>query len=163
MNSRRVIRVVGAVLGAAIVSAAASAMAIAQTNPQVGTWVLNLEKSKFSPGPAPKSQSVVYSAVGSGLKIVVSATDAAGKPATTEFTTTFDGKESPTRGNPDYDSVTAKRVDDQTIELTLKRAGKPVQTVTRAVAKDGQSATVTVTGVNVKGQKINNVMVYTRK
>lgn len=162
MAGRRVVRIGGVVFAVGFVVAAVG-VGLAQGDPQVGTWVLSGEKSKFTPGPAPKSQSVVYSAAGQGLKIVVSAVDAAGKPATTEFITTFDGKESPTKGNPDYDTVSAKRVDRQTIELTLKRAGKHVQTVTRVVAKDGKSATVTVTGVNVNGQKVNNVMVYTRK
>ena len=40
-----------------------------------GTWKLNAAKSKFSPGPPPKTMSVTYSAVGTdGMKIVVDVT-----------------------------------------------------------------------------------------
>ena len=30
------------------------------SNPVLGTWELNLAKSKFSPGPAPKSETRTY-------------------------------------------------------------------------------------------------------
>jgi hypothetical protein len=161
MKSRLAVRIGVVMLGLAMISGTTRVLA-AQADPQFGTWVLQVDQSKFVPGPPPKSQSVVYAAAGQGMKVVVTATDATGKQVSTEFVTTFDGKESPTKGNPDYDSVTAKRVDSHTMELTLKRAGKQVQTVTRTVSKDGKSATVTVTGVNVKGEKVNNVFVYTR-
>src|SRR6476646_8738817 len=36
-----------------------------------GTWKLNPAKSKYSPGPAPKSMTVTYSPAGFGMKIVV--------------------------------------------------------------------------------------------
>jgi hypothetical protein len=54
-------------------------------------------------------------------------------------------------------------VDSQTIEFARKKGGKPVQTATSVVSKDGKTRTVTSVGVNAQGQKINNVGVYEKK
>ena len=43
--------------------AASGAAPIAQGIPGIGTWKLNVAKSKYSPGPAPKSATVTFSAV----------------------------------------------------------------------------------------------------
>jgi hypothetical protein len=40
------------------------AVALGQTDPRVGTWVLNLAKSTFSPGPAPQKQILTFQAAG---------------------------------------------------------------------------------------------------
>ena len=40
--------------------------AAAQTDPSVGTWVLNVAKSKYDPGPPPKSSTVTIVAAGQG-------------------------------------------------------------------------------------------------
>ena len=45
--------------------------AFAQSDPQVGVWKLNLAKSKYSPGPPPKSATTKIEAVGAGTKVVV--------------------------------------------------------------------------------------------
>ena len=56
-----------------------------------------------------------------------------------------------------------KRVDSHTIEFTRKKGGKMAQTATSAVSKDGKTRTVTTTGVNAQGQKINNFAVFEKK
>src|SRR5277367_3746714 len=48
-----------------------SGIALAQNNPRYGTWKLNLAKSKFDPGPPPKSQIRTYEAVGKGQRCAV--------------------------------------------------------------------------------------------
>jgi hypothetical protein len=136
--------------------------ASAQEDRFVGTWVLNVAKSKYSPGPLPKSQTVVYEAAGNGLK-VTSKADVGGKPMTTTYTASYDGKDVAVTGNPDYDMTSVKRIDGNNLELTRKRAGKVVQTVTMVLSKDGKTRTVTTTGVNAQGQKVNNVAVFEKK
>ena len=153
----------GVVLGVAIVLAAASAVGFAQADPHVGTWVLSLEKSKFAPGTTPKSQRSIYAAAGQGFKVTTATVDAAGAAVNTEYTAEADGKDHPVKGNPDGDTTALKRVDSHTIEFTRKKGGKVVQTARSAVAKDGKSRTVTVTGVNAKGQKVNTVGVWIKQ
>src|SRR5262245_56538984 len=81
-----------------------SRSSLAQSNPFLGTWVLNVAKSKYTPGPPPKEQTVVNEAAGQGMKTTVKGTDAAGKPVATLLTGNFDGKDYPVTGNPDWDS-----------------------------------------------------------
>jgi hypothetical protein len=61
----------------------------------VGTWKLNLAKSTFSPGPAPKSQTRNYVESAQGLTVTVKTTAADGKESTTTLTYKEDGKPYP--------------------------------------------------------------------
>ena len=153
----------GVVVGLGVAMVLASAAVLAQTDPHAGTWVLSLEKSKYAPGTAPKSQISVFAIAGDGLKVRTRADTATGTTNNTEYTATFDGKDHPVKGNPDWDTTSIKRIDSHTIEFTRKKAGKVVQTARSTVAKDGKTRTVTVTGVNAQGQKINTSALYIKK
>lgn len=133
---------------------------LAQTDRFNGTWTLNVAKSKYSPGPPPKSQTVIYEATGQGVKVTSTGTDPEGKPTTTQYTANYDGNDYPVTGNPDWDTTVLKRVDANTVEFTRKRAGKVVQTGTNVVSKDGKTRTTTTKGINAKEEKISNVAVY---
>ena len=135
----------------------------AQGDPHSGTWVLNVAKSKYSPGPAPKEQTSVYTVSAQNVSVTTKGTSGDGKPTASSFTATFDGKDGMAKGNPDWDAVSVRRVDSHTLEFTRKLGGKMVQTATSAVSKDGKTRTVTVTGVNAQGTKISTVGVYEKK
>jgi len=137
--------------------------AFAQADPLFGTWVLNVAKSKYTPGPPPKEQTTIFEAAGQGVKSSTKGTDSAGKPTVTAYTANYDGKDYPVTGNPDWDMVSLKRINANTVEFTRKTAGKVVQTATGVVSTDGKTRTITATGVNAQGQKINNVSVYDKK
>jgi len=143
------------VLGAAAVSA--------QTDPAIGTWKLNPAKSKYDPGPVPKSNTVVITAAGNGIKVSAKGVDGEGKPTSTDYTVAYDRKDVPVTGPPAYDSVSASRIDPNTTQLTRKKNGKVVQTATRAVSSDGKTMTVTTTGTDEKGRKINTVAVLEKQ
>ncbi len=134
-----------------------------QADPHTGTWVLNTAKSKYTAGPMPKEQTSVYTVEGDTLTVSTKGTSPDGKPLSTDFTAAFDGKDYPVKGNPDWDAVSAKRVDSHTIEFTRKRGGKVVQTSRSVVSKDGRTRTITTSGVNAQGQKIETVGVYDKK
>src|SRR5438552_1332159 len=78
-------------------------VALAQSDPAVGTWKLNTAKSKYDPGPLPKSNTVTITAVANGVHVVAKGEDAAGKPTGIDYTATFDGKDSPVKGAPASD------------------------------------------------------------
>src|SRR5262245_12722677 len=143
--------------------ATSSLSSFAQTDPFIGTWKLNLAKSKFSPGPLLKSQTLTYEAAGQGVKVTVKGTDAEGKPIDFQSTANFDGKDYPVTGIPDWDTIARKRIDAYKMEITHKKAGKVVSTATNVVSKDGKTRTLTEKGVNAKGEKISNVEVYDRQ
>ena len=134
----------------------------AQTpDPAIGKWTLNVAKSKFTPGPAPKSMTATISA-GAAYKVVVEAVSADGAKVNWEYSAAFDGKPHPVKGNPDGDMVVAKRVNATTVETSYTLKGKPTTNNSRVVSADGKTMTVTSTGTNGQGQKINNVQVFER-
>ena len=135
----------------------------AQGNPFVGTWVLNVAQSKHTPGPSPKDQTVVNEAAGQAMKTTATGHDASGKPTSVTFVATFDGKDFAVSGSADYDTQSYRRVDANSLEITRKKAGKVVQSGTNVVSKDGRTRTLSVTGVDAQGRKINNVNVYDKK
>jgi hypothetical protein len=63
-----------------------SGVVLAQSNPSVGTWKLNLAKSHYSPGPPPKSQTVVNEANGNGIKSTTTGTAADGSAVSYSYT-----------------------------------------------------------------------------
>jgi hypothetical protein len=138
--------------------------AFAQGDPQVGIWKLNLAKSKYSPGPAPKSATTKIEAVGAGTKVSVDQALADGTARHWEFTANYDGKDSPVSGNnPDADTVARTRLDANTVQTVAKKGGKVTTTQTSAVSSDGKTRTVTTKGVNASGQEVNNVAVYEKQ
>lgn len=134
------------------------------TDSQVGTWKLNLAKSKYSPGPAPKSATTKIEAVGAGTKVIVDQAQADGSMRHWEFTANYDGKDNRITGNnPDADMVARTRINATTIQTISKKGGKVTTTQTSAVSADGKTRTVTTKGVNAAGQTVNNVAVYDRQ
>jgi hypothetical protein len=148
-----------------LMSVFTSIIAMAQTPAKpvfVGTWKLDAAKSKYSPGPAPKSQTAVLDAVDGGMKVVSDRVDADGQKVHFEWTAKFDGKDYPVTGDASRDYVSVKKVDDYTVEITNKKGGKVTTSIKAVYAKDGKSRVETVTGTNAQGQKINNVTQWTR-
>jgi len=135
----------------------------AQSDPLVGTWKLNIAKSTFSPGSAPRSSTVRYEAIAQGLRATNDIVDAQGKPAQGVFTIIHDGQSHPVTGVPDYDSSAFKRIDANTVEYTRMNTGRVVQTGARVLSPDGRTLTFTARGVNAQGQQINDTYVYDRQ
>jgi hypothetical protein len=129
----------------------------------VGTWKLNLAKSTFSPGPAPKSQTRIYAESAQGMTVTVKTTAADGKESTTTLTFKDDGKSYPVSGNPDFDTVSATRVDALTLHSTQMKAGATVGTGVRTVSKDGKTLTFAQKGTHAAGGKYDDVSVYDRQ
>jgi hypothetical protein len=140
-------------------------LATAQTkDPFVGTWGLNVAKSKYSPGPVPKSVTATYEVAGQGYKISVKNEPASGPVQQYSYTTNLDGKDAPVTGNnPNADMVAAKRIDAHTLEIVNKKGGKVTTTQRNVVAADGKTRTVTTTGTDAQGQKVNNVTVFEKQ
>jgi hypothetical protein len=81
-----------------------------------GTWKLNVAKSKYSPGPAPQSNTVKFEAIAGGVKLTADGVDSQGKKTHNEYTAKFDGKDNPAKpmldGKPNpnaADSVAYKK------------------------------------------------------
>ena len=156
---------VGVLALAAVIAATGSSLA-QSPDPWIGTWRLNVAKSTYSPANlAPKSQTITQTALpGGGFRAVVEAVDALGAKTRTEQSTMFDGKPSEVKGAPDANTTRVyKRIDARTYEYVQSVGGKVTTTVRTVVAADGRTRTITTTGTNAQGQKVNNVAVYDRQ
>jgi hypothetical protein len=153
---------VSVIVGFAVLIVASAATA-QTTEPIVGTWKLDLAKSSYTPGPAPKSSTLIVEPAGKGLKVAVDAVNADGSPLKWGFTTLRDGKEeAAVTGNPMFDVMTATRDSATAGTNVYKKAGKVVMTTKASISADGKTMTLTSTGTDPKGQKIHNVAVYTK-
>jgi hypothetical protein len=148
-----------AVFAAALLSAPA---ALAAEN-WIGTWKLNAAKSKYSPGPMPKSLTLTYAATPEGVKFSSNGVDADGKPVQSDFVSKFDGKDVPYKGNPNADTASPKKVDDNTFENTWKKAGAATITARGVVSKDGKTLTITQKGKNAKGETVDATVVFEKQ
>ena len=125
-----------------------------------GTWTLNVAKSKYSPGRPPKAQTTKLETQKDGIREIVDRVNADGSQTHWDFTAKFDGKDYPITGDPDRDMASVKKVDDYTLEVVNKKAGKVTTSMKLVVAKDGKSRTNTVTGKNAAGVAINNILFF---
>ena len=129
----------------------------------VGTWKLNLDKSKYSPGPAPKSATLTIEAHDGGIKYTSHGENAQGSPTHVEFTAKYDGMDNPVTGSPEFSSIALKRIDAHTIESTIKKDGMVMGTSRTVISPDGKTRTLTSKGKNAAGQDVNNVVVYDKQ
>ena len=139
-----------------------SSVALAGDN-WLGNWKLNAAKSKYSPGPGPKSQTLKFEATPGGIKFTGDGVDADGKPTHSMYLSKFDGKDVSYEGNADADTAAPMKIDDNSYDNTWKKGGKATIAANVVVSADGKTMTITQTGTNAKGQAVNNTILYTKQ
>jgi len=149
-----------------VVGAAFSSHLLAQDNPFAGTWKLNTAKSKFEPGPGPKSLTRTVVAQGSGAKYSFEGVGADGSSYAYSFSTNYDGMDSAITGTGTpggADAIALKRVSSRKTEGTLKKDGKELAKVVAEVSKDGKVATVKTKGKTADGKESSSESVYDKQ
>jgi len=135
----------------------------AQSNPLIGTWKLNLEKSKYISGPAPRSGTLTYAPDGQNIRNTADAIDAQGQATKTVFMHIYDGQPHPTTGSPAFDASAYTRVDPNTFVFSRLKAGKLVGAGTGVLSQDGKTWTVTQAGTDANGRPLNSIAVYDKQ
>ena len=157
MNKVLSMFLVAAVLALGVGSAALAADSID------GTWKLNVAKSKFTPGPAPKSQTRTYTETADGTSLTFTGVAADGSPVSGQSTFKYDGKDYPITGSPDFDTLSLKRLNGSTVRSTLKKGGKTLGTTVRTLSGHGKVLTLSSKGKDAKGAAFDNVAVYDKQ
>jgi hypothetical protein len=141
----------------------------AQDNPAIGTWKLNIAKSKFS-GTPPKNATLMIEAVGDGVKTSLDEIDADDSRVGYEYTATFDdGKDYPLSGSsrPERlggaETVALRRAGSHAYGGQFKKSGQIVMTNRTVVSKDGKTLTLTANGADSKGQPITLMTVWDKQ
>lgn len=125
-------------------------------NPFAGTWKLNVEKSKFSPEPGPKSETVTIAPEG---KVSVETVSAEGNTQNWSYVPAgntavpIEGMENAT---------VTEQTSGNTVHHTWK-IGTGVETGHGVISSDGKSMKYTMTGTNEQGQAVHSVYVFERQ
>jgi len=131
-------------------------------NANLGTWKLNDAKSKFAPG-APKNNTVAYETAGDSIKVTVDGINADGSSVHSEWTGQFDSKDYPVTGDPTEDMRSYTKIDDHTLQITIKKDGKVIIKGRIVVSADGKSRTFTSFSTDPNGKKVKSVAVYDKQ
>jgi carboxymethylenebutenolidase len=151
-----------------IVPPAPSSAAYAADNPFVGTWKLNLTKSRISSPdgirPLPLVKSIVtYKLVRNEVQIVDDDTFTDDHSIHMEWIGKFDGKDYPVTGDPNADSWSFEEIDGHTLGLTTKKNGKEIATRRVTVSADGKTRILTGTRADASGKTIAVTAVYEKE
>lgn len=126
-----------------------------QANPFTGTWKLNVAKSKFSPGPAPKSETVT---IADG-KVSVEEVTADDKTVNWSYAPSGDTAV-PIEGM-ENSTVIEKRSGNK-VDHTWKM-GSGAETGHGVVSKNGKTMKYTLTGTNAQGQQVHTVAIFDKQ
>ncbi len=134
----------------------------AADDPVMGTWKLNVAKSKFTAAP-PKSIIRKHEPTPNGIKVTSSTVAADGKPSHFEFTANFDGKYYAVTGGGNRNEMSLKRIDPYTVETMNKMGGKETTRSRWSVSKDGKTLSNKIDGTLADGKPLHNIMVYDKQ
>ena len=137
---------------------------VAQTEhmtPFIGTWKLNLAKSRFNPGPPFKSFTLTFTPDGTRTLDLVGADD---QPLKASLPWS-DGQEVPvtmTQGTLEH--VTAiSTMQGKMFDDTWRENGKILEKVHGVVSSDGRTLTITVDGTDRQGRTFHNHLLFEKQ
>ena len=151
-----------AILAAAVATTLSLEAAQAPSTPEdyiVGTWELNVAKSKYSPGPGPVSETRTYRRGPNGIEGTIQRRFADGRSERIEYVAEYD-REYPVMGTAEYDHILMKRITARTAEAVLSHAGRVYGTARRVVDDSGKTMTITFKREGSSGTPISNTALY---
>lgn len=125
----------------------------------VGTWELNVAKSKYSPGPGPVSETRTYRRGPNGIEGTIQRRFSDGRSERIEYVAEYD-REYPVMGTAEYDHILMKRMTARTAEAVLSHAGRVYGTARRVVDDSGKTMTITFKREGSSGKPISNTALY---
>ena len=114
-------------------------------DPRIGVWKLNVAKSTFPNGNAPKSGTRTYEDRGDGMILYKQeGINAQGTSGVLYTVYKLDGKAYPqaTQNVKDVPMIAQKLIDPYTVEATNMLDGKVTGGATQTVSKDGKTLTI---------------------
>jgi hypothetical protein len=148
-----------------VLALSVASLMLAQSDPFVGTWKLNVRKSKFGSDQSIKSETRMVVTGPTGMNVSVERVNADGSIQEFEYTTNLDGKGYPMMGQGPYgaDTISANLTAPGTIQSILTKDGKVVANATSVVSKNGKILTITTKGKDANGSPFSSVGVYDKR
>jgi hypothetical protein len=147
----------------AITSASA---AFAADDNSLGTWKVNVEKAKYSPGTFPvKSITSVREAVPGGVKVTNTGERTDGTAINTSYTAKYDGSPASVSGQgAPYDTVSIKQIDANKFAYDAKKSDGKYHAHGRIViSPDGKTMTMSSKGTDPDGKPLTVTLVYEKQ
>jgi len=156
----------GRIVAKLVIGVTIAAMGIFAADSSLGTWKLNLAKSKITANYPIKSQTDVREATQDGaVKVTRTGQFMDGTPNDGTYSYKYDGKEHPTAttGLP-FDKISVKRIDANTTSWEVKKTGgKYHATGQNVISKDGKTMTQTGKGTNAEGKPMETMLVFEKQ
>lgn len=153
------------ILAKAFIGLAIASIGMFGANNEIGTWKMNVAKSKFTPADSNpiKSQTLVRQAIDGGSKGTGTGERQDGTAINWSYSVKYDGKEYPVTGAA-WDTISVKQKDANTFTVELKKTGGKYHTTGRSViSKDGKTNTITAKGTNAEGQPTSRNSIYEKQ
>src|SRR5262245_52226692 len=128
----------------------------------IGIWKLDIDKSSFALGPAPKASVMKIELWEDGLKVGTDTIDPQGNRIYMEAAYKFDGKDYPLTGSPVADTIAATRISYCKTEYVWRKQGKVAMATKTIASLDGKTLRVIRTGVGALGRMADDLLVYDR-
>ena len=138
-------------------------------DPYVGTWKLNIAKSKIPPSPtgqaAPKEETRLVRALGDQYELTFTGTRTDGSAISAKYTYAQQGgvfkneQSAPPQGISEI--VTVINPSDQ--YLTMLQNGKQVGVTHIVISKDGKTTSATFKATDAKGKPYESLVVYEKQ
>jgi hypothetical protein len=138
------------------------AASLSAADPFVGVWKLNMAKSKFQSGQAPRQQITTITEADGQTRIKIDGIAADGTPTLVDYKIPTNGGMGTMQKSKAYDGVSAKMLGPGEREIDRLKDGKVVYTVVGKVSADGKSITTVSKGISPLGLPVENTGVYDR-
>jgi len=153
------------ILTKALIALAITTVAAFGADNTMGTWKLDVAKSKYTPAPMPiKSLTLTREAADGGVKNTTKGERADGTTVNASYTAKYDGKDVQVTGNSQYDVISIKQVNANTLTDERKKTGGPYKATGRTVISNGgKTMTTTTNGTNADGKEFTQVLVFDKQ
>ena len=128
----------------------------------LGTWKLNVERSKYAAGQLPQSGTASVEGGDGAHSVKVQTTTAEGQIMQFSYVAK-DRIPAPVTGTPAFDTVVAHKINDRLAERKFMKAGKTVIQDRVSVSADGKLLTVVGSSPSSKGVMSKFTAVYDRQ
>ncbi len=140
-------------------------LTVAQNQRFVGTWKVDVAKSRYQPGPGPKSETLRFEPAGEGFKVSLDGVNEQG-PYHSEGTGKFDGIDVPVAATPARQArftYAFARIDDHTWDIVIKVNGERRILVHNVVSDDGKTMRGVSSAVTNQGLNTSQVVIYDKQ
>ena len=153
------------ILTTSLIALAITTVAAFGADNTLGTWKLDVAKSKYTPAPMPiKSLTVIREASDGGVKQTTNGERADGTALNSSYAAKYDGKDVQVSGNAQYDTIAIKQVNANTLTDERRKTSGPYKATGRTVVSNGgKTMTTTTKGTNADGKEFTQVLVFDKQ